>query len=45
MAMRPRRIVPDVLLMSAGEISNPIALLIQMVVNDLAGSALRLRVQ
>jgi hypothetical protein len=45
MATGPRRIVPDMLLMSASQISNPIALLIQMVVNDLAGSALRLRVQ
>jgi hypothetical protein len=45
MATGPRRVVADVLLMSARQIRNPIALLIQMVIDDLARSALRLRVQ
>jgi len=45
MPIRPRRIVADMLLVPARQISNPIALLIEMVVNDLAGSALGLRVQ
>jgi hypothetical protein len=45
MPIRPRRIVADMLLMPARQIGNPIALLIQMVVNDPTGSALGLRVQ
>ncbi len=39
MPICPRRIVPDVLLMPALQIGNPVAALIQMVINDLAGSA------
>src|SRR5580658_2186138 len=45
MPVRPRRIVPDMLLMPALQISNPVKALIQMVINDSARSALRLRVQ
>ncbi|MGC1617929.1 MAG: hypothetical protein WA765_05520 [Candidatus Acidiferrum sp.] len=45
MPIRPGRIVPDVLLMPALQISNPVEALIQMVINNPAWSALRLRVQ
>lgn len=45
MPIRPRRIVPDVLMMPAFQVSNPVKALIQMVINDPARSALRLRVQ
>ncbi len=45
MPIRPGRIVPDVLLMPALQIGNPVEALIQMVINDPARSALRLRVQ
>lgn len=45
MPVRPRRIVPDVLLMTALQISNPFEALIQMVINNPARNALRVRVQ
>jgi hypothetical protein len=45
MPIRPRRIVPDVLMMPAFQISDPVKALIQMVINDPARSALRLRFQ
>jgi hypothetical protein len=44
-AICPRRIVADVLMMPALQISNPVEALIQMVINDPARSALRLSVQ
>lgn len=44
MPIRPRRIVPHVLLMPARQIGNPVKTLIQMVINNPAWSALRLRV-
>jgi hypothetical protein len=39
MPMSPRRIVPDMLLMPALQLGNPIAAFIQMVINDLSGCA------
>jgi hypothetical protein len=45
MPIRPRRIVPHVLLMPARQIGNPVKTLIQMVINNPARSAMRLRVQ
>ena len=38
MAIRPRRIVPYVLLMSAFKIGNPIEGFIQMIIYDLTGN-------
>ena len=40
MPMRPRRIVPDVLLMPTFQIGNPVEEFIQVVIHDLPGSAL-----
>jgi hypothetical protein len=46
MPIRPRRIVPDILLMPACKISNPVETLVQMIVHDLTRrTRLQLRVQ
>jgi hypothetical protein len=42
MACSPRRIVPDMLLVTALEVSNPIGLFISVETNDFAGQLLEL---
>jgi hypothetical protein len=45
MSIGPGRIVPDMLLMAALQFSNPIAALIQTIINDLSRYAFGRRVQ